>query len=463
MPKDNPNNSTKNVKPKMVGNAPDIYWRAIPMQHLRLHPHFDPLPPTSEIFYLKNLNEVSQFRQDSWQWQALHMGRCTTSQAASAMGILEPLAARCMAVPRSLWKPGVHAYDRLKEGGKEDKNGGSAALVDLEELNEVLFGIEEAEEETWGMEDIEFNDDEGGDEILYESTSKNGEIWYTYSTKKISKQANFAARYSPKYSNTMTKEEVETIKQRYEHATMQVRMYWGNTQEATSILTALNYFYEKDPKIRVKEIGLCIGNEYLSTHQQRMLHGLQIGASPDAVLVHSDGSLEALEVKNHCPFVQNHPRGRRRKDVGNNNRSRRLPTFRINQNEPYACVPAVYVPQLMLEMLCLGPKCRSAVMVRQTATKGAVVLRLHRDDEWINDMLELLGRFQTEYMQTNTPPPENFFWEDENEERRVKYRDFVSRTRKIGEEAELLDYIEHKKIQRQMPGKGIKHIPLFLD
>ena len=26
MPKDNPNNSTKNVKPKMVGNAPDIYW-----------------------------------------------------------------------------------------------------------------------------------------------------------------------------------------------------------------------------------------------------------------------------------------------------------------------------------------------------------------------------------------------------------------------------------------------------
>lgn len=435
------------------------------MKHLRLHPNFDPLPLPSEIFYLKNLTQVSQFRQDSWQWQALHMGRCTTSQTAAAMGLLEPHAAASMGVPKSLWKAGARAFDRLKEGGD------GSALVDLDELNEVLFGIEEGEEESWGMEYIHFgsdgdkDDDDGGDIITYDVSATNAtqnniknQIWDINANGAY----GFAARYLPRDKCEISAEEKAAVKLKFNHSSLQVRMYWGSAQEATSILTALNYFRFHDPQLRVREIGLCVGNDLLTPQQQELLHGLQIGSSPDAVLAYSDGRLEVLEVKNHCPFVENIP-NRNRNYYPKKSSSHKYQKYRIQHNDAPAIVPAGYVPQLMMEMLCLGPNCKSAIMVRQTATRGAVILRLHRDDDWINEMLSLLGRFKTEYMDKDIPPPANFFWEDEDPKRRKQYRAFVARTKQIGDEAELVTYVEHSKIQRVMPERGLSHVPLFLD
>jgi len=74
------------------------------MSHLRQHPLYDPLPHPKEITKLPNLEYVSQFRQDSWQWDALHSGRCTTSQVAPALGFLEPKAASDLGIPKSLQK-----------------------------------------------------------------------------------------------------------------------------------------------------------------------------------------------------------------------------------------------------------------------------------------------------------------------------------------------------------------------
>ena len=67
-----------------------------------------------------------------------------------------------------------------------------------------------------------------------------------------------------------------------------------------------------------------------------------------------------------------------------------------------------YVPQLMMEMLCVGHNCQSAVMIRQSATTGALVLRIKRDDAWIDEMLYWLNRFQTDFVEREVAPPENF-------------------------------------------------------
>ena len=55
-----------------TGNLPDVYWRSIPMDHLRLHPNFVPLPHPSKIEKLPTKEHVRFFRQDSWQWDFLH-------------------------------------------------------------------------------------------------------------------------------------------------------------------------------------------------------------------------------------------------------------------------------------------------------------------------------------------------------------------------------------------------------
>ena len=72
-----------------TGNLPDVHWRAISMSHLRSHPNFQPLPPPSMIHSIPTREHVRYFRQDSWQWDYLHVGRCTTSQCSAALGFLE--------------------------------------------------------------------------------------------------------------------------------------------------------------------------------------------------------------------------------------------------------------------------------------------------------------------------------------------------------------------------------------
>ena len=79
--------------------------------------------------------------------------------------------------------------------------------------------------------------------------------------------------------------------------------------------------------------------------------------------------LEALEVKNHCPFVNprhNYGKKKGRMTITDDN------NFMIRTMELSPNVPAIYIPQLMMEMLCLGSSCTSVLMVRQTATNGAV-------------------------------------------------------------------------------------------
>jgi len=186
-------------------------------------------------------------------------------------------------------------------------------------------------------------------------------------------------------------------------------------------------------------------------HMPQQLN-LLLGASPDAVVRYPNGTLEALEVKNHCPFVNAR---RRRTNTTNKNTD---DDFVIRNMDLTPSVPAAYIPQLMMEMLCLGPACSSVLMVRQTATNGAVILRLRRDDHWLQEMIYWLQRFVSDYVNTGQSPPSDFFWQDE------RYKKFIQYTKQIGNtHVELVDYVKHSSIQRVLASNKNEMLPLFLD
>jgi hypothetical protein len=232
-------------------------------------------------------------------------------------------------------------------------------------------------------------------------------------------------------------------------------MSWGNAQEATSILTALNYFWKEDPDVRLEEVGMCGAGLFPSTEEgqtnQMYLNLPPLGASPDALIVHSNGTREVLEVKNHCPFYTT-KQGRK------NSPDQDFAIKSFPFSAPH--LPPLYVPQMMMEMLCSSADCKSAVMVRQTATTGALILRLQRDDDWINEMLYWLQEFQTRHVQAGVPPPSNFFWKDEDGNKNERYRAFVQHTKDVADSVEILHHVPHREIQRM---QGPNTTSLFLD
>lgn len=487
--------SSNPTKFRYKGNLPDIHWRAIPMSHLRSHPNYQPLPHPTSIHQLNSLEDVRNFRQDSWQWDMLHSGRCTTSQAAPALGLLEPNAAKLLGIPRSLQKGCMGAYRRLSQ----------RALRTLEEMNVVLcchhgdyddgdddysnnnsnLSIgDNVDDDTCPYSDIDvdievdFDDDDDFEKFeakfrvlnfdnnknIHEEEKKDefGNKHHRHTQhlwKKVPRtRFPFAAKYQQHISandlktrRIETKEYMSTLS-----SPMRIRMNWGNSQEATAILTALNYFYNVDPNVTIKEVGMCgAGLQYNSTDIGSGSNNLLLGASPDAVIQYSNGTLEVLEVKNHCPFV---PARRNNVNTSVKNKS----SYRIREMPMKSSVPPVYIPQLMMEMMCLGDECRSAVMCRQTATNGAMLVRLWRDDDWINEMIYWLERFANEYVNKDQQPPSNFFWFDENKHVSKRYQNFVERTKELSEEVELVKYIPHKSIQRVLGTNGMR-LPLFLD
>jgi hypothetical protein len=247
-----------------------------------------------------------------------------------------------------------------------------------------------------------------------------------------------------------TAEEIQTrrayVKERSggDYLSKGIRLIWGNTQEATSVLTALNYFAKEDPDVSIREVGMCGAG--LALNQTSMESSLLVGASPDGVLCHGDGRIEVLEVKNHCPFFSNGDRKRR---------NNKLKMFSVGDRPlGHVGVLAQYVPQMQMEMYCLGPDCRSAVMVRQTAAQGAVLLRMQRDDEWIEEMLYFLHSFQRDYVQAQQPPPSDFFWDGPEA---TRYREFVNLTVQVRDSVNVIATLTNEEIQRASAA------PYFLD
>ena len=439
----------RQLKHRMTGNIPDVHWRAIPLEHLRHHPSFEALPHPDTITALDSLEDVRLFRQDSWQWDALHSGRCTTSQATAALGVLESRAGGELGIPRSLQKGAVGAYHRLSQPG----------LRNLEDMREVLCTGEgnsppELDMLDFPVWDVEAADKARNEAEKYEKNGKNGKT----KASGQQQQKGFNAFYLPRIKMSDLDRRRNILKDYYalkDSSRWVARMQWGNAQEPTALLTALNYFTRAVPGTKIREVGMCGAGLDINNTASNEENGLIIGATPDAVIHYPNGTLEALEVKNHCPFVPLYWGSRK---PSNDDKD----LFRIRESRLPLDVPPAYVPQLMLEMLSLGPQCRSAIMVRQTATKGAVILRLQRDDEWIDEMLYWLNEFVDRFVNQGEPPPPNVFWDGNEHSGGERYRKFVVRTKEISLSAQLVARIPHGDIQRVIGSK--RHIiPLFLD
>lgn len=381
------------------GNIPDIEWRAVPMEHLRQHPNFVPLPLPETIKQLDELEDVRSFRQESWQWDAIHEGRCTTSQAVAALGFLEPQAGSILGVPRSWRRGGMGAYHRLRE----------PAIRSLEEMSSILCNAEMSQKTTT--------------RLAADDDSRT--MWKQFPESSTAAKFPFAAKYMVPIDDAERQRRKQHMKDHHLKAhgfDFTVRMHWGDVQEATALLTGLNYFaQESDNQVQLHEVGMCGAGIELEDSS------LLLGATPDGLLYHPDGRIEVLEVKNHCPFLPS------RNWNNNNNRSQSrfvLKSYDFHSHQ--SSVLPHYVPQLMLEMLCVGPECRSAIMVRQSATSGALVLRVQRDDAWIEEMIYWLKKFLSDYVEPGIPPPDNFFlqhYSDVDQARR--YKRFLEWTKEL--------------------------------
>lgn len=412
-----------------TGNLPDPWYRAIPMEHLRQHPRFQSLAPI--VTELPTLEDVSRFRQESWQWDALHAGRCTTSQAAAALGFLDPTPAQVLNIPNSWRKGASGAFRRLSQ---------QPVLRTLEDMRRTLL-------ETSSTSTSPDTDDDESSLIDGDLWEETGETVAMDDDNTPTNATAFAAEYMYEPTPEEFKERRKYIKERSggDYLPNGIRLIWGNTQEATAVLTVLNYFAANDPDLVVKESGMCGAG--LALNQTDIESSLLVGATPDAVLCHGDGRLEVLEVKNHCPFFSNANRKRR---------GGKLKNFSIG-DRPLGEVGVMsqYIPQLQLEMYCLGPACQSAVMVRQTATQGAVLLRMMRDDEWIEEMLYFLHRFQKDYVEARKQPRADFFWQGKES---TRYRRFVHRTIQVRDKVKVIATLPNENIQR-----GSSLAPFFLD
>ncbi len=412
--------------------------------------------------------------------------------------VFQHKAAQYLGIPKSLQRGGVSAWDRMRQVPEHDQS--------LPTIERILC---EGRSTTQNSEATMVGSWRPG-------TKETDRLWVPASKLRTmsgiqpsSKPYPFPAKYIPTLTNDeLYQRKVHVTEHHQTPSPMKTRMHWGNAQEATSILTALNYFCGIDNNTVIHEVGMC-GAKFDDEvdHDSSLLNGVKIGASPDALIVHGNGTVEVLEVKNHCPFVWNrltpHPSNITSRNNHSNTRHRRQNADRRNKTKSeeqhresglpkhYLIrdfqlerrIPPLYIPQLMMEILCAGDSvnldwstckrnstasssppivCTSAIMVRQTATKGAIILRLKRDEEWIQEMKYWLGKFKVKYVDTNKIPDDNFFWSDDPNSR---YRKFLKRTKELSESVEQVAFIEHGRIQRMVLDRGVGRgeVPLFLD
>lgn len=425
MQKSNSNRATKKRKREGKNESdratkkevPNVLWLHVPEEHLRAHPEFQPLPPPQTITRIKSWADLKLFRQDSWQWNTMHEGRLTTSKAAAVMGILEQGPAYRLHIPKSLWSSdkALNAFHHLC---------GATAFRTLREAGQVL--IDQPEDQISNAE------------YLRSLKDLRKRVWRPWaSTKGFDwKLCSDSCVWAAEYVNVVQKKPLQDFG-------THVRMIWGNVHEATGVLVALNYFHSS--KWKVSECGMFPGEALLERLSEKTtfigkrhmfklkkLHdlGCPIGATPDGIITHPDGTVEALEVKNHCPFWY---KWNEKKTV-------------ISDRSPTENVPSWTVPQLQLEMFCIGIHCRSVVLVRLTATKGAVIIRLRRDDDFISFMLSRFIKFYSTFVRRNRRPTKNFLSQDDP---------IVSAVLK--QKGELVAKVPHEMIQRSRPNS----LPLF--
>ena len=427
------NRSKKRKKKKKAIRQPlkANVWSYIPEDHLRAHPLYFRLPIAEAVRQLQSYSDLSRFRQSSLQWTLMHNGRLTTSRAAGATGMLENKFAEKLGIPRSLSGNGKarQSYFHLL---------GQTEFTTLQEAEEALI-VEDADQgRTIKKLIVAENEKIASLQNGLWTQAKVANVDVKNNSTSSSSGKKFAYQYMAGNSKSKTRATANVVN-KYN------RMAYGNIQEPTAILVALNYFYKHG--FTVHECGMFPGEALLEKNinisssqsntnttdpkrslplqqldmlQELLQLGCRIGASPDGLIINSKNKndVQALEVKNHLSLSK----------------------------QAYATFDTMstwYVVQLQLEMFCIGPHCKSAILVRLSSTKGAVIFKMKRDDEYILMMLQRFKAFYTNYVNTKTPPPSNF---GRNSSVLAK---FVNRTKEIANsKCSIVKRLWPKQVQR---------------
>ena len=487
------------------GFGPNVEWKAISMDDLRSHPLFHELPSALDLELPLNLGnswterstadarEVLQlFRQDSWQWDALHAGRLTTSKAASCLGFYEETAGKVLDCPRSLRGHGkvLSAWSELRVEPCSLPRFCSHHRKQKKELR--------------------------GDNNALDSSS----VWVE---KKRAGERGGRFLHTPRQGTQVRAQDGR----RYYHSSVgSVRMAWGNAQEPTALLNVLNAVdgaeegeqtskhadveetgrdccsdYEraavllgasrdaakgfcKETKSQVfgrpklLESGLrmlelveappaiarlwqCKNSENITNASGTSANLLLVGASPDGILEYPNGSLSVVEVKNHAPFQIIKNSGSRTTRANASRKGRQ--GFEVFDRGPMTTIGAWHVAQLQLEMLCTGPKCRTAIFGSCSATCGLHLFEVKRDDEYLYMMLAFLRVFHDRYItkqnhmySSSMPPPLDFFTVDPPDLldgaryglREGDYDRFLKKTKSIAQTARIWKAVPEVEMQR---------------
>ena len=375
-------------EPRTVGFRANIGWRAVSHDDLRLHPLYESLPPYPSEASPDNISPAlfHRFRQDSLQWALLHSGRLTTSIAAACAGFYEEANAKVLGVPRSLVSHSrvLSAWNRLLEPPLDD-------LAQLCRMNS------HAKESTPRP-------------IPWRESKKDSLFPYEYRPSRGGSRGGSG-----------------------ETSATRARLRWGSAQEATAILTAVNFFSKENAT--VAEVGLCplecVEGLPPEIEAWRAEHTLPlIGASPDGLIKYPDGSSEVLEVKCSSPFVSS----------PNKSTGHRLEIRKFSRDPGVA---VWHMAQLQLEVLCAGPRCKGAVLVALSATDGASIYRIVRDDDYITELLYWVRIFYVNFCMNPLAPEPNFV-NVANE----RYAAFLNRTIAMSKSAMLVRKLYQHEVQR---------------
>ena len=410
------------------GSAPNVAWRAVSMEELRAHPYFLALPEPHTVFPTCAA-DLRLYRQDSRQWWVCHAGRVTTSACAPCLGLYEERAASLLGVPPSLRgrNKALGAHERLQEPPLSEY----AALPGYSE--------------------------DAGERLEAARREGTHTVWQPHAAGDKAASHSLLAYCAPPAAVRPSGGERE-----YRNVG-QIRMTWGSVQEATSLLTALNRFVmqgatveeaglfaieacETEPEAATKAATKAATGAGTGTATRLPLGLPPIGASPDGVVRWPDGRVEPLEVKNHAPFATS--RGR------NNNNNSSNAAFEIRDPGPFGEVAVWHLPQLYLHMLCLGPSCRSCLFMSCSATRGANLFRVPRDDALMDAILHFVARFAREYGGAGAPPPPpDFFWGE------PEYQALLDALKAVTAAVKRVEHIPNERIQRG----GARGERLFFD
>ncbi|GAX85015.1 hypothetical protein CEUSTIGMA_g12436.t1 [Chlamydomonas eustigma] len=271
---------TQNLEPMDYQGVPNLYWRSIPMEDLRLskdYPHFVGLPPPEGI-QLCCPWTFRLLRQDSEQWSRLHAGVLSTGSMADLLGFKEVAAASLLrTATKGMTGHGhfLHACEKLLQlpdkhlwscGGELDFDAMGRPSLPQTQYEAVSHLCSVAGHERCVRSHVQ----------RYHAQYKNGQ-----------------ARHINRVSHAL-RQPWALLRQKRCAAVAQggagsVRMAWGSVQEGAALSALMRLF----PESTVHEVGfMAIPPQAAftaSTPAAVAVAGrppLLMGASPDGIICH---------------------------------------------------------------------------------------------------------------------------------------------------------------------------------